>query len=465
MRRLSFVLLAMIIGCETDEPGQKPQECDPSSQIRAWADADGDGDGDPATETSVCELGQGFVANGDDCDDSDAAISFDAAEICDGIDQDCDTIVDDGLIERTWYADTDGDGYGDPNTPVKGCDQPPASALDKTDCDDAHADAYPGAPEVCDGYDNNCDGVFDDADPNLDPLTTTIYYPDRDKDGFGDDAMGTPHCANPNPAQFTETPGDCDDSNAVVMPGGTEVCDTIDNNCDLLVDEEDPTLDPAELTTFYEDLDQDGVGNDLVLAEACFEGNGYASVGGDCNDNEPLLQGPKVWVADADDDGIGAGPDLGPPSCVEPGPNTAPDPVVDDCDDADPLRFPGNKEICGDGLDQDCSGTDQSCGPIGSFKVGDGPLWSVNPPTYTCLEACALLFGGVDTDYQCSTSKAKLDNQAFVSGWGDGTYCTTPVAEDFKKAATYNCGAVGCAYSAYVTDHCTSGETNYCWPN
>ncbi len=462
---LASSLLASMIGCQTEDPGDKPADCDPSTKVGAWQDADGDGDGDPATATEVCDLTVGFVANGDDCDDTNAGISFDAAEECDGIDQDCDTLIDDGLIERTYFADTDGDGFGDPNTLVKACMLPANASEDNTDCDDTHADAYPAAPEICDGYDNNCNGTFDDADPTLDPTTTTIYYPDRDQDGYGDDAFGEPQCSNPNPAQFTETPGDCDDANDAVLPGGMEVCDTADNDCDTLIDQDDPDLDPAELSTFYQDLDLDGVGNDLVLVDACFVGNGYAEVGGDCNDNEPLIQGPKVWVADADNDGIGAGPALGGASCVEPGPNTAPDPAVDDCDDADPLKFPGNPEICGDGLDQDCSGADQSCGPLGSFVVGNGPSWVTNPPTYTCLEACALLLGGVSTDYHCSTSKVKLDYQAFVSGYADATYCKTPVAEDFKKNSTYNCGAFGCSYSAYVQDNCFSGETNYCWPN
>jgi len=103
----------------------------------------------------------------------------------------------------------------------------------------------------------------------------------------------------------------------------------------------------------------------------------------------------------------------------------------------------------------------------GSFEVDSGPPWFDSPPTYTCLEACALLFGGDASGYDCSTSAASIDNQAFVSGWGTDQYCITPVAEDFKVGDTVSdCGSVGCYYSAYVSDWCDAGVTNHCWlPN
>lgn len=99
---------------------------------------------------------------------------------------------------------------------------------------------------------------------------------------------------------------------------------------------------------------------------------------------------------------------------------------------------------------------------VGSFNVDDGPAWATNPPTYSCVEACATVFGGTGAEYSCSTTDQSIDNQAYVSGWGDGQYCTTPVAEDFKLNTFYNCGSTGCAYSAYVSDHC-SDSINYCY--
>ena len=99
---------------------------------------------------------------------------------------------------------------------------------------------------------------------------------------------------------------------------------------------------------------------------------------------------------------------------------------------------------------------------VGSYRISDGPAWGDDPPTYNCLEGCAVVFGGTADDYQCSTDGAVVDNQAYVDGWGDDTYCITPVAEDYKLGENYNCGGMGCSYSAYVSDHgCVS--TNYCY--
>ena len=103
---------------------------------------------------------------------------------------------------------------------------------------------------------------------------------------------------------------------------------------------------------------------------------------------------------------------------------------------------------------------------VGSFKVSDGPAWGGNPPCYTCQEACAKLFGGNAPDYSCSTQMNVIDNKASEDGWGDTSHCLSqggqPVAQDYKKSVNYNCGAGGCAFSAYVLDHgCAS--VNYCF--
>jgi cysteine-rich repeat protein len=102
---------------------------------------------------------------------------------------------------------------------------------------------------------------------------------------------------------------------------------------------------------------------------------------------------------------------------------------------------------------------------LGSFEVREGPWWETSPPIYDCLEACAVVFGGAAADYACSTLGDSIDHQAYVSGWGDETYCTTPVAEDYSVGVLYDdCGSVGCSYSAYVNDHCDEGlARNYCW--
>lgn len=117
-------------------------------------------------------------------------------------------------------------------------------------------------------------------------------------------------------------------------------------------------------------------------------------------------------------------------------------------------------EECDDPTDPYCDNCVALADMVGSFAVNDGPSYVENPPKYTCLEACVEVFGA--GTYACSTSSTTITNTAYYSGWGDGQYCTTAQPEDFSLNTTYNCGSVGCSYSAYVFDHCFS-STNYCW--
>ncbi|MBA3547746.1 MAG: DUF4215 domain-containing protein [Nannocystis sp.] len=123
-------------------------------------------------------------------------------------------------------------------------------------------------------------------------------------------------------------------------------------------------------------------------------------------------------------------------------------------------------EQCDDGNVNNADGCDNSCKKvaqlIGSFNVHSGPTWGSNPPTYTCKEACALLYGGNFGDYACSTHNGGINGQAFLSGYADGTYCNSPQDDDFKVNTFYNCGGFGCSYSAFVADNC-GNSINYCW--
>jgi hypothetical protein len=105
--------------------------------------------------------GDGFTLR-DDCDDRDASVFPGAVERCNGVDDDCNGSVD----ERTavggtaWFVDRDGDGYGNPDTPILACEGPEAYVADGSDCDDTDRTARPDAPEICgDDVDNDCDGV------------------------------------------------------------------------------------------------------------------------------------------------------------------------------------------------------------------------------------------------------------------------------------------------------------------
>ena len=125
---------------ETDCADPNDYNCDGSV---GYADADGDG-------FAACE----------ECDDSEAGHNPDATEVCDGFDDDCDGTVDepDAADASTWYADADGDGFGDLETPQIACDQPLDYVVDAADCDDSDDTENPDADEVCDGFDDDCDG-------------------------------------------------------------------------------------------------------------------------------------------------------------------------------------------------------------------------------------------------------------------------------------------------------------------
>ncbi|MCB9746365.1 MAG: FG-GAP repeat protein [Alphaproteobacteria bacterium] len=197
-----------------------------------YPDEDEDGYGDDAGRTQRCEAPRQHVAQGGDCDDRSAAVHPDADELCDGLDNDCDGVVDpvSALDVRRWYADQDGDGYGLEETELLSCDAPGvawSSALG--DCDDQDGGVHPGAMELCDGVDDDCDGVVDGPD-SADALE---WFPDSDGDGYGDSNLSRFACEQPSGSVAVE--GDCDDTNGAVSPSASEVCgDGLDNDCDGL---------------------------------------------------------------------------------------------------------------------------------------------------------------------------------------------------------------------------------------
>jgi len=125
-------------------------------------DADGDGYGNPASTIQACSPQSGHVSNNTDCNDNNASIHPGSAEVCDGVDNNCNGQVDEG-VKITYYRDADGDGYGNLNINTQACSPPSGYVLNNTDCDDNDPKQHPDAFELCNSEDDNCDGRVDEA--------------------------------------------------------------------------------------------------------------------------------------------------------------------------------------------------------------------------------------------------------------------------------------------------------------
>jgi hypothetical protein len=181
-----------------------------------------------------------------DCDDADASVFPGAVEVCNRRDDNCNDAVDES-VGGLWYTDSDGDGFGDPDTAVRSCSGTERTVADGTDCDDKSSAIYPGAIEVCDGADNNCNTLADDDDPTI--TGQSVWFGDGDGDGHGSPSATRLSCVQP--PGYVEDMLDCDDGNSAVFPGAPDQCDAVDDDCS------GSTLPCASAVTFDDPSDLD----------------------------------------------------------------------------------------------------------------------------------------------------------------------------------------------------------------
>lgn len=285
------------------------EDCDPSTV------GDQDNDGDGAIAAECCNTTSHERQCGPDCNDNDPTIAPSAAEVCDGLDNDCDTEVDEA-VELAQYEDVDGDHYGGGEVAFHACTKVRGYATVGGDCDDLDPAIHPGAPESCE-----------------------LPAVDRDCSGKSNDLPGGCSC-NSGDERACPLPGACEQGiltcvdevwSACSIPPVTETCNGVDDDCDGEVDED--------------------------AAVECFEdedGDGFAAAGAEA---ELLCPTPGAHGA-----------------CPQAYTARAPAVGSIDCSPLDPKASPASDEVC-NGEDDDCSGVPDDGLPLEARFIdadGDG---------------------------------------------------------------------------------------------
>lgn len=485
MRQIVLLMGFMVAGCTGKDDGERAKS--------PYLDADQDGF--PETE---------------DCNDKDPSIHPASLEMCDSIDNNCDGQIDEdsAFDAPLWYEDLDGDGFGNELVTAPGCTTPLGYVGVQTDCDDSDSSAFPGAVEMCDTVDNDCDGTIDEGTA----YDATTWYRDQDVDGFGSffdqirscnapdgyvyvaDASTSPcdddvdndgdgstdmddeDCSDPlgvgksfeelttsDPAQALwsdfsseawldteirwwdfngdgEVDFDCNDANESFNPGVPEQCDEgdLDENCDTLIDDEDP--DAEGRVRWNADADNDGFGDPLASLDACDQPEGMVGNDQDCNDEDSLVNPdnaeicgdgidnncngatdeedapfPLQWYRDGDGDEYGdASVPYSEESCAEPPGGWVQD--ATDCNDSDPAINPGAAETWYDGLDDNCDGNDNDEDEDGYVGI-DGGGDDCDDTEYLSNPGAPEICGD-DADNNCDGVEAECEVVDAVVGMG-----------------------------------------------
>ena len=340
--------------------------------------------------------------------------------------------------------DEDGDGYGD------------GAGCLGTDCDDADATRFPGAPETCgDGIDQDCSGAdeecsacadedgdgygdgkackgtdCDDNDKARNPGASEVCGNGKDEDCNGQDLACPETCTDGDKDGYGDGPDcidtDCDDTDSDVHPGAAEVCGN--------GDDEDCDGQDAECPPDCEDADKDGYGK------------GADCLGTDCDDgNADVHPGATELCGNGKDDDCAGGDEVCPTQCKDndqDGYGEGPECDGPDCNDFDPKVYPGATDTCGDGIDQDCDEVDAKCpeecvdGDKDGFGVG------ATCEVKDCDDTDATMYPGAEEI--CGNGKDEdCDGQdpACVEckdgdgdGWGEGAPCKGPDCNDNDPA-------------------------------
>ena len=398
---------------------------DPDCYGDPSCDCDNDGDGY-----------DGLGCGGDDCNDANAAINPGAFELCDGLDNNCNGLIDEGY-------DNDGDGY-------RVCDG---------DCDDNDPGVHPGAVEIpYDGIDQDCDGAdlvdvdgdgfigaqaggpdCDDTDASVHPgATEEADFVDDDCDGDVDE--GTEHYDDDGDG-FTELGGDCNDGDAFVHPAAYEICNPgVDDDCDGVIDEGTECFDDdgdglTELDGDCNDGDanvfpgqteilDNGIDDDcdgvVDLGEGDADGDGYTESGGDCLEGDPTVFPGAAEICDSKDNDCDGEIDEGTECSDDDGDGfTEQD---GDCHDADPAVNPDATDTV-NGIDDDCDG-DVDEGTDVFDDDGDG----LSEQQGDCDDDDATVYPGADEaangidddcDDEIDEGLADADSDGFTEADGD----------------------------------------------
>lgn len=186
-------------------------------------------------------------------------------ERCNGVDDDCDGRIDEAAVDaRPVYPDRDGDGFGAATSLLRACTAGPGLSFDNSDCDDAQPAVYPGAPEVCNGRDDNCSGSADDGE-------LSVVYQDLDEDGVGNTACYVDACVDV--PGFVTLDGDCNDADPTT--GRDDACADVPR---------------TRATPVFADEDRDGYGAGALVAYTCSPSLGVAPNALDCDDADPTVR-------------------------------------------------------------------------------------------------------------------------------------------------------------------------------